>query len=951
MQWQAQWIWTASDERRPFNKVIVARKTFTLPSVASATLAITADTRYRVFINGIWVEDGPVRSYPAHFRYDVLDVGALLRPGCNVIAVVARHFGPSTFHVIPQEAGLLAQLTVTTADGAQIVIPTDESWRAIPHPGHIADTARVSIQMEAAEWHDARPVPANMLGGHFDDGGWPTAKAYHPAEGGPWADLQPRDVRFFTREALHPVALTAACVVDDQAFTQAIDLKRLCYPGDTSSNNVPLFVALATVLDAEQACETTVRTHGHWGEITFSLNGQPAPDGRLALRAGENLLVVKVATNYGHLLYDVTLAFSAWAGITARNPLPAAPSPWAAVGSLYTMDPVTNLENWNFPPAPAEILAQLDALAAAPDATAFLARGDARPVPTELLLHDCYPAFLHRRVLGSADALLSDRAALLADNHAWTTVRLASEGDVELCLDLGKEAVGWVEFELDAPAGTVVDAHLIEYRDGDRLQHTQANRNGFRYVTRAGVNHFVSLKRRAGRYIFLTLRGMTGPVKLRLVRLLQATYPVELRGAFTCSDAALNRIWEISAYTLRLCMEDTYTDCPLYEQTLWVGDARNEALYNAIVYGADDLTFRCLRVVAQSLDDFPMVGCQVPSGWNTLLSAWSFLWGINVWDYYFSSGDKAGLAELYPAVIANLRGAERYCTERGLFSANMWNLFDWAGIDDTPDTVIHNSLFLVGALDAALQCCAVLSEADSPWLQAFRARTVAAILPLWDAAKGSYPDSIHNDGTVSPSISQHTSALALLYGVLPDGAEAAARRNVLDPPEGMVRVGSPFALQYFLEALEGCGDAAHAVGLIRRLWQDMLDCGATTCWETFRGWDALYPTRSHCHAWSSAPVYVFNRLLLGIVPTGVAASEVVVSPHPLGLTYASGATASPRGPLRVAWTLQDDSLAITVDMPAGTAWRVEPNADWQGITRVTVNGEERPELLKMPAPI
>lgn len=35
-------------------------------------------------------------------------------------------------------------------------------------------------------------------------------------------------------------------------------------------------------------------------------------------------------------------------------------------------------------------------------------------------------------------------------------------------------------------------------------------------------------------------------------------------------------IYEMSLYTTRLCMEDTYVDCPTYEQTYWVGDARNE---------------------------------------------------------------------------------------------------------------------------------------------------------------------------------------------------------------------------------------------------------------------------------------------------------------------------------------------------------------------------------------
>src|SRR5690606_2240054 len=112
-------------------------------------------------------------------------------------------------------------------------------------------------------------------------------------------------------------------------------------------------------------------------------------------------------------------------------------------------------------------------------------------------------------------------------------------------------------------------------------------------------------------------------------------------GSFSCSDLRLERVWDISAHTLKLCMEDTFTDCPLYEQTLWVGDARNESVFAFTAFGAEDLARRCIVLAGQSLERYPLVGCQLPSAWDTLLPAWSFLWGISVWDYYFQTGDKA----------------------------------------------------------------------------------------------------------------------------------------------------------------------------------------------------------------------------------------------------------------------------------------------------------------------
>ena len=126
--WQASWIWKHQDSYTGYNDTIEARKEVELPRVAAASMRITADTRYRLFINEQWVCDGPSRSWPHHYQYDVVDVGGFLRPGVNTVRIVAKYFGIGTFHQIPQEAGLLAQLEFTGKDGESLVIGTDDSW-------------------------------------------------------------------------------------------------------------------------------------------------------------------------------------------------------------------------------------------------------------------------------------------------------------------------------------------------------------------------------------------------------------------------------------------------------------------------------------------------------------------------------------------------------------------------------------------------------------------------------------------------------------------------------------------------------------------------------------------------------------------------------------------------------------------------------------------------------
>ncbi len=47
----------------------------------------------------------------------------------------------------------------------------------------------------------------------------------------------------------------------------------------------------------------------------------------------------------------------------------------------------------------------------------------------------------------------------------------------------------------------------------------------------------------------------------------------------------------------------------------------------------------------------------------------------------------------------------------GLFSGPFWNMFDWSGIDDQHETVLHNSMLMVGAIDAAQKMAGVLGDA------------------------------------------------------------------------------------------------------------------------------------------------------------------------------------------------------------------------------------------------
>jgi len=945
------WIWHRQDSYTPYHQVILARKTFRLAKsdeALSGNLKIAVDGAYRLFVNSEWVADGPARSWPEHFHYDEIDITPYLAAGLNEIAIVARHWQVGDFHNRPQQAGLLVQLDLirAAAPAAKRRIISDSSWETAWLKAWAANTPKVSIQMEPQELYDAR----------LEDGlEFTPAVELYPATSSPWSDLHRRDVPLLTRRPVFFRRCLGANLVrrlTDLNF--CLPAVRLAHPGAVEANHFASANAgMVTLLELDAPAEIHLALEGMTAAIDGVRLDQKKPDGRYALSAGRHLLAAFAWPLFGHRKERSLRIVDPPADLRLVNPLtPGEDNPWAClILPAYSVLEDDMAWFWFSGPhnrrddAEAGYRGAIDKLLGASAAGWDVMTRQGEEVtflslPAEVMfVTDTHWQFTHRQVIGSAAGLVERPGALMHDHAELTTVHpsVDVDADVELAYDLGEETVGYFDFELLAPAGVQVDIYAVEYiRPDGVIQHTDDNHNGFRYITCAGLNSFTSLKRRAGRYLFITLRGAAAPVQFRLARVIESTYPVEAEASFECSDARLGRIWEISARTLKLCMEDTFTDCPLYEQTGWVGDARNEAVFALDTFGAADIVLRGLRLAAQSLERYPLVGGQVPSGWDMLLPAWSFLWGIGVWDYYFYTGDRSALEDLWPAVVRQLQGAEGLLDAHGLFSGKFWNMFDWTPVDDHHLTVLHNSLLLIGAVEAAIKAAGALGAgvATATWLAGLRARLVEAVNRTWNAQKQAYPDSIHEDGEFSSSTSMHTSFLALLYDAAPAERRPALLRNALTPPEGMVRVGSPFAMLYLYEALASVGQFSAILTSIYANYLPMLAAGATTVWEVFPtsgDHPGGFPTRSHCHAWSSAPLTFLPQVVLGIRQQQAGGAAYTVSPWLGDLEWAHGAVCTCRGLLEVSWRREGNRLQVSAKAPAGVLVLFESNESMAGL--------------------
>jgi hypothetical protein len=71
-------------------------------------------------------------------------------------------------------------------------------------------------------------------------------------------------------------------------------------------------------------------------------------------------------------------------------------------------------------------------------------------------------------------------------------------------------------------------------------------------------------------------------------------YPFQEKASFTSDNNRLKDIWNVGWRTARLCANETYMDCPFYEQLQYIGDARIQSLISLYVSGDDRLMRQAL---------------------------------------------------------------------------------------------------------------------------------------------------------------------------------------------------------------------------------------------------------------------------------------------------------------------------------------------------------------------
>ena len=167
----AQWIWMPS-KRTLSNTFILFRKELDLPSdkPVRARGWVTADSRYRLTVNGTRVQWGPAPFDPRYQSADPFDIAPLLTAGKNVIGVEVLHYGLGDGTWPAGKPGMIFHVEIEFENGTKQTVVSDDTWQALLDRAHAPGQHKRWYLRALQEEFDARLHPVGWDTPDFEPG-------------------------------------------------------------------------------------------------------------------------------------------------------------------------------------------------------------------------------------------------------------------------------------------------------------------------------------------------------------------------------------------------------------------------------------------------------------------------------------------------------------------------------------------------------------------------------------------------------------------------------------------------------------------------------------------------------------------------------------------------------------------------------------------------------------
>lgn len=439
------------------------------------------------------------------------------------------------------------------------------------------------------------------------------------------------------------------------------------------------------------------------------------------------------------------------------------------------------------------------------------------------------------------------------------------------------------------------------------------------YLLDGGARTYEPLWLRTFRYVQLDIETADEPLELLQFVNLFTAYPFQQNASFECSDTTLQKIWQTGWRTARLCAQETYYDCPFYEQLQYIGDTRIQSLISLYNSGDDRLMRNALKLFDWSRVSDGITQSRYPSHVAQFIPQFSLIWVAMVHDYTLLRNDPEFVRQFLPGIKAVLTYFENHLDEQNFVVGIEWLPFvDWAngwawgvppGVDLGQSATL--SLQYVYALQRAVELFQQFGdkEATAMYQKIAGAIQRAVQKECFVSSRGIYADTPEQI-----NFSQHTNILTVLTHTAPLFEQKQIMQKVISE-RGLTQCTLYFRF-YLFRALRQAGLGDQYLTQLRP-WREALDYGLTTFPENPIGNTSVLGTRSDCHAWSASPNYDLLATVCGIEPAAPGFKSVRIEPSMGGLVWIRGSMPHPRGTISVMLERKDGNVAGSVSLPPG----------------------------------
>ena len=540
----------------------------------------------------------------------------------------------------------------------------------------------------------------------------------------------------------------------------------------------------------------------------------------------------------------------------------------------------------------------------------------------------------------AAGALVKVPEGFIEGKIKWT---VPANQKIIVLLDQGNLTTGYPELLVSKGKGSRIKLIYSESlfdaqgRKGNRNDIENKTIQGYAdlFLPDGGANRqFRPLWFRTWRYLQMEIETKTEPLVIDDFKSEFTAYPLKENAVFETDQPELKQIWNTGWRTARLCANETYYDCPYYEQLQYVGDTRIQALISLYVSGDDRLVRNALMDYNESRFYEGLTQSRYPSASPQVIPPFSLYWIDMVHDYWTLRDDPEFIRSFLPGIDQVLAWfIQRIDPKTGLLGkVEYWNFVDWAnewpwiqknriggvplgGRDDGQSSIITMQLAY------AVQRAAELNDYFDQPVQAQKYKQLAQNLTkvvyqnCWDTTRNYLADT--PDKT---EFSMHAQIFGVLTNTIPENEQKSMVERIMNDQK-LIQPTLYFRF-YLTQALKKTGLADRYLSTLNP-WKEMLKNGLSTFAEK------QDPTRSDCHAWSASPNYDFLATVAGIRPASPGFKTIRMEPALGELKFIKGQMPHPLG--MIVFDLKrsgTEGIQGEVTLPEGLAGTF----GWQGKT-------------------